>query len=126
MRIFLRICAFYNIGWAIFIFFFTSTFIKWITASEFQEIYHVELHAIGLFILGLIFILTSFYPIRFWYLIAFGFLAKTFGGIWVYYSILQQTINSHFIIHLVINDLLWAAILALVTLEAFSLYKLVD
>jgi hypothetical protein len=126
MRLFLRVCAAYNIGWSIFIYFFTGTFVRWITNSELSSTYQVELHAVGLFLLGLIFILTSFYPIRFWYLIAFGLLAKTFGGLWVYFSILEKTVTTPFIIHLAVNDLGWAFILALVTYESFHLYKLVD
>jgi hypothetical protein len=126
MRLFLRVCAAYNIGWSIFIYFFTGTFVRWITNSELSSTYQVELHAVGLFLLGLIFILTSFYPIRFWYLIAFGLLAKTFGGLWVYFSILEKTVTTPFIIHLAVNDLSWAVILALITYESFHLYKLVD
>jgi hypothetical protein len=126
MRLFLRICAVYNIGWAVFIYFFTGTFVRWITDSEMSNTYQVELHSVGLLLLGLIFILTSFYPIRFWYLIAFGFLAKALGGVWVYYSILEQTVTTQFIVHLVVNDFSWAAVLVLLTYESFTLYKLVD
>jgi hypothetical protein len=126
MRLFLRICAAYNIGWAIFIYFFTGSFVRWITNSEFSNTFQVELHAVGLFMLSLIFILTSFFPIRFWYLIAFGFIAKMFGGIWVYFSIMQQTLSAQFIIHLIFNDISWAVVLGLLTYESFTLYKLVD
>jgi hypothetical protein len=126
MRLFLRISAAYNIGWAIFIYFFASSFVRWITGSEFASTYQVELHAVGLLLLGLLFILTSFYPIRFWYFIAFGVLVKTFGGLWIYFSILEKTITSQFVVHLFVNDFSWAVVLAIITYESFTLYKLVD
>lgn len=126
MRLFLRVCAAYHVGWAIILLILKDNYVKWITDSYTSGFFQIELHAIGLFVLGLIFILTSFFPIRFWYLIAFGFVAKTFGGIAVYYSIMDQTVTIQFIIHLLMNDLSWAVVLGIITHEAFSLYKLVD
>lgn len=126
MRIFLRICFIYNFLCAIVLLAFTSTFVKWITGSEFANAYQVELHGVGLFILSGIFLLASYYPIRFWYLIAFGFLAKASGWIWVYFSIMKQDVTFQFFMHLLVNDLAWAAALGFITYKAFRLYMLLD
>jgi len=126
MRIFLRSCFAYNFFWAIVLLAFTPAFVKWITGSEYVNAYQVELHGVGLFILSGIFLLTSYYPIRFWYLIAFGFLTKTFGWIWVYFSIMQQNVTTQFLIHLFVNDFIWAAALSFIAYKAFRLYMLMD
>lgn len=126
MKIVLLICGLYNIGWGIFVYAYTEPFVKWITHSTVSSTYQIELHGVGLLLLSGIFILTAFYPVRFWYLIAFGFMAKAFGGIWVYFSIMHQQITERYILHLFINDYLWATLLAIITYKAFSLYKLLD
>lgn len=126
MRTFLRACFLYNLIWALAVSLFTTTFVRWITGSEYVNAYQVELHGIGLLILSGIFLLASYFPIRFWYLIAFGFVAKSFGWIWVYFSIMKQEITPQFFTHLLINDLVWAALLGFITYRAFTLYKLLD
>jgi len=126
MRGILLVSAVYNIAWGLFVYNFTESFVKWITNSVTVSTYQIELHGLGLFMLGFIFIISAIQPIRFWYFIAFGFLAKAFGGIWVYFSVMRQTFTSQFILHLFINDYIWAVLLGIIAWKAFKIYRHVD
>ena len=123
MRGILLISAIYNIAWGIFVYRFTDSFVKWITNSAFTDSYQIELHGVGLIVLSIIFFISALHPVRFWYFIFFGFLAKALGGIWVYFSVMNQTITRRFILHLVLNDYVWAILLAIIAYHAFKMYQ---
>lgn len=126
MRGFLLVTAIYNLAWGIFVYGFTDVFVQWITMSNTADSYQVELHGVGLIVLAVVIFLTAVYPIRFWYFIFFGFLAKAFGGIWVYFSIMEKEITQNFILHLVLNDYLWAVFLIVIAIRAYKYYQTLD
>ncbi|MGK7396392.1 MAG: hypothetical protein ACNS62_17575 [Candidatus Cyclobacteriaceae bacterium M3_2C_046] len=126
MRGFLLLSGVYSIAWGIFVYNFTTAFVGWIKNAPTNETFQVELHGLGLIVLGIIFLITAAYPIRFWYLIVFGFAAKLMGGLWVYFSVMEQEITKTFILHLIINDYVWAIVLGFIAFKSVKLYYLQD
>lgn len=126
MRGFLLVAAVYNLAWGIFVYGFTDIFVRWITMASVADSYQVELHGVGLVVLAVVFFLTAIHPIRFWYFIFFGFLAKAFGGIWVYFSIMEKEITQNFVLHLVLNDYIWAILLIIIGIRAYKFYQMID
>jgi len=124
MRGFLLICGVYNVAWGIFIYNFPEAFIKWITQTNMASGYLVELPAVVLMILGILFIISAFYPVRFWYLLLFGSGIKLFSGIWLYYGFMNQQITKKFLLYLILNDYSWALVLIFITYRAFQLYRM--
>lgn len=123
MRGVLLLAGTYNLAWGLFIYVFPEAFFRWLTASQQAAGPLVIYQGVGVLIFGILYLLTALRPVRFWYLALTGLLSKVFGGIAVYFFIVDKTVTKQFIFHLLVNDLAWVIPLALITYKAFKLQK---
>lgn len=124
MRGFLLVAGVYNLAWGIFILNFQDAYYSWLLEVNKQAKWLVTCQGAGVIIFGLIYLLACLYPVRFWYLILLGLFSKLFGAVGVYFFILDKSITNHFIFHLLVNDFLWVAPLAVITFRAFKLHNI--
>lgn len=123
MRGVLLIASAYNTAWAIFLFLKPDSYIKWITDGTQNQNEWVFYQAIGIFIVALMLFAGFFKPLKFKWLILVAFLAKLFGGIAVYITIMDSEITKKFIFHLLMNDLVWLIPLLSIILAVFKTDK---
>ncbi|WP_017733967.1 hypothetical protein [Nafulsella turpanensis] len=123
MHGFLLVAGIYNLAWGLFIYVFPKAFFRWLTASQEAADQLVVYQGIGVLMFGILYILTALWPVRFWYLALTGLLSKVFGGMAVYFFIVDKTVTKQFIFHLLVNDLAWVTPLAFITYRAFKLHK---
>jgi hypothetical protein len=119
MRGFLLLASFYNLFWAIFIYWFPDSFYKWVTQDQGPAPLIISWQAIGIFFFSVLYFLTALYPRRFRYLIILGILSKLIGGIWFYFHIMEQSVNKKFLFHLIINDLVWVPVFVWIAIWLF-------
>lgn len=124
MRGVLLLAGVYNLAWGLFIYSFPEAFHQWLTAKAVAYAGKLVIYqGMGVFIFGMMYILTALYPLRFWYLILLGLLSKLLGAIGVYFFIIDKTVTKQFIFHLLVNDLVWLVPLAFITYRAFWFRK---
>ncbi len=124
MRGVLLMAGVYNLAWGLFIYNFPEAFHKWLTAGA--VVYAGKLviyQGIGVFVFGIMYILATLYPLRFWYLILLGLISKLVGAIGVYFLIINKTVTKQFIFHVLVNDLAWVVPLAFITYRTFWFRK---
>lgn len=120
MRGFLLLAAAYNVAWSAFMHYFDTAFIKWITAGAQVENGLVQWLSLGVFLLGGLFFAAALYPYKVKWGILIGFIAKLFGGAWVWHYIMQGAYTKKFLFHLIMNDWIWVIPLAVITFAAFK------
>lgn len=121
MRAVLLLAGTYNLIWGLFILYFPDQFYSWLLETRAEGAKLVDYQGVGVLIFGFLYLLSSLYPVRFWYLIFIGLLSKTFGAVGVYFFIMNQSLTDHFIFHLLINDFAWLIPLAIIAQRAFWL-----
>lgn len=107
MRGLLLLAGFYNLGWGVFINQFPRAFYHWVTMSAKTAPLAIEWHGLGVLLFGVLYIITTIYPYRLWFLLAAGLVSKILGGLWFYFYIMEKNINNRFLFHLIMNDLVW-------------------
>lgn len=120
MRGFLLIGSVYNISWAIFLFYLPNSYIKWISEGVQSENQWILSQAIGVAIVGIFMLLATLNPVKYRFLLLVALVGKLFGGLLVYFLILEAAITKKFIFHLLMNDLVWAIPLIFITVAAFK------
>lgn len=124
MRGFLFAAGVYNLAWGIFITIYPDAYFSWLTETDSQAIWLISYQGAGVLIFGIFYLLSSLYPVRFWFLICIGLFSKIFGAVGVYFFIVDKSLTNHFIFHLLVNDLAWVVPLAIITSGAFRLKKI--
>lgn len=120
MRGFLLLASFYNLFWAIFIYWFPDSFYRWVTQRNEDAPLIISWQAIGIFIFSVLYFLTALYPKKFRSLIILGILSKLLGGVWFYFHVMEQTINKKFLFHLIANDLIWIPLFSFIAFRMFT------
>ncbi|MGB3183171.1 MAG: hypothetical protein WBB45_17390 [Cyclobacteriaceae bacterium] len=120
MRGFLLLASFYNLFWAIFIYWFPDSFYRWVTQRSEDAPLIISWQAIGIFIFSVFYFLTALYPKKFRILITLGILSKLLGGVWFYLHVMEQTVNKKFFFHLIANDLIWIPLFAFIAFRMFT------
>lgn len=123
MRGILLVAGVYNLAWGVFIYNFPDAFYSWLIEANREASQWIVYQGAGTFIFGILYILAALYPLRFWYLILLGLISKLSGALGMYFFI-DKNITSHFIFHVLLNDLAWIVPLAIITYRAFRLRKL--
>lgn len=123
MRGVLLLAGVYNLAWGVFIYNFPDAFYSWLTEQNAAASRLIVYQGAGTFIFGIIYVITALYPVRFWYLILLGFVSKLSGAIGAYFLIIETNITSHFIFHVLVNDLAWLFPLGIITYRAYLLRK---
>lgn len=126
MRGFLLIAAAYNILWGIFIGYFPETFFQWVTESEGIAPGIIGWQGKVVLLMAAVYLTCAIHPGKFWYLLFFAALTKIGGGIWFYYSILEQEVGDKGIFHLLMNDGIWVPFLILIGIRAIAYKKAKD
>lgn len=107
MRGVLLLAGFYNLGWGLFIYQFPDSFYRWVTMSGRATLPIIEWQGIGVLLFGIIYVITAVYPVKLWFLLAAGLLAKVLGALGFYLFTMEKNINKKFLFHLIMNDLIW-------------------
>ncbi len=123
MRGFLLISAAYNILWGIFIGYFPETFFQWVTESEASAPGVIAWQGKFVLFMAGVYLACAIHPGRFWYLLFFAAFTKIAGGIWFYFSILEQQVGDKATFHLLMNDGIWVPFLVLIGLRAHAYSK---
>ncbi|WP_375577930.1 hypothetical protein ABWH96_12835 [Marivirga tractuosa] len=79
--------------------------------------------AIGILVVAIFLFMGFLKPLKFKWLIFFSFLAKLFGGIAVYFLIMESQFTKKFMFHLLMNDLVWLFPLLSIVIAAFKSEK---
>lgn len=120
MRGFLLIGSVYNISWAIFLFYMPDSYIKWISGGAQTENQWVFYQAIGVATVGIFMLMATLNPIKYRFSLLIALLGKLFGGMLVYFLIMESAFTKKFMFHLLMNDLVWAIPLIFITIAAFK------
>jgi hypothetical protein len=123
MRGVLLIASVYNMAWSVFLFWGPNSYIKWMTEGAQQSNHWVFYQAIGVLIVAIMLFMGFLKPLKFKWLILISFLAKLFGGLAVYWLIMESLFTKKFMFHLLMNDLVWLLPLLFIVLAAFKSEK---
>ncbi len=126
MRGFLLIAAAYNILWGVFIGYFPEAFFQWVTESKEVVPDVIGWQGKGVLLMAAIYLTCAIHPGRFWYLVFAAAVTKVVGGIWFYYTILEQEVGDKGIFHLLMNDGIWVPFLVFVGFRALAYKKFKD
>jgi hypothetical protein len=126
MRGFLMLAAIYNLIWGIFIYNFPEAYFTWITAKEPTVIDVVQYQGLGVLLFAGVFLTAAIYPFKVWYMLWAGVAAKLFGGILVFYLIMETEVTKKFIFHLIMNDLVWVGPLFIIALKVTNARKCIS
>lgn len=123
MRGFLLLAAIYNLIWGLFIYNFPEAYYAWISGEDpvFKEI--VKYQGLGILFFAGAFLTAAIYPLKVWYLVWAGFLAKLFGGLLVYVFVMEYGFTKKFLFQLLMNDLIWVLPLLLIALKIHAAKK---
>ncbi len=126
MRGFLLIAAAYNILWGVFIGYFPKAFFQWVTESKEVAPDVIGWQGKGVLLMAALYLACAIHPGRFWYLVFVAAVTKVAGGIWFYYTILEQEVGDKGIFHLLMNDGIWVPFLLFIGFRAFAYKKFKD
>jgi len=123
MRGILLIASVYNFAWSVFLFWSPSSYIKWMTEGIQIENQWVIYQAIGILTIAIFLFMGFLKPLKFRWLILLSLMAKLFGGVAVYFLIMESLYTKKFIFHLLMNDLVWLFPLLSIVIAAFKSEK---
>lgn len=126
IRGFLLMSAAYNILWGIFIGYFPETFFQWVTESKAVAPGIITWQGKGVLLMAAVYLACAIHPGRFWYLVFFAAITKIAGGLWFYFSILEQEVGDKGIFHLLMNDGIWVPLLLFIGFRALAYKKAKD
>ncbi len=126
MRGFLLITTVYNVAWGAFITWFPQSFFEWVTQSEEATPGIIVWQGRVVLLMAIAYFMSALYPRKFWYLIGIGILTKLVGGLWFYFSILEQEVGKTGWFHLIMNDLVWLFPLSFIFYKAYSIRNLIS
>lgn len=108
----------YHVLWGVFITWFSDTFYQWVTQSEMDAPGIIFWQGRAVLFMALVYLIAALHPARFWYLMLLGALTKLAGGIWFYFSILDQQVGDKALFHLIMNDAVWIPLLLVIMFRA--------
>ncbi|OEK07150.1 hypothetical protein [Roseivirga misakiensis] len=113
----------YNILWGILIGWFPETFYQWVTETKNAAPSIIEWQGKAVLAMAAAYLACAIHPGKFWYLAFFGALTKLGGGIWFYYTILEQEVGKKGIFHLLMNDAIWIPFFVFIGFRALAYKK---
>lgn len=119
-RGFLLLAAGYNLVWGLFIYHFSTAYLKWISDGSLTAHPLIAAVGLGILLMGVFFIAGALRPQKYKWMIVIATLAKVAGIPLWYYGIMKQEITKKFVFHLLMNDLIWLIPLGIIVFRLFT------